>query len=70
MDKPVQLFLSYTRKDEAAVAQLYERLAASLVNWEQWVLMQIVGKTPPDPTRPALASKYANQPILNAPKSD
>lgn len=27
-DKPVQLFLSYTRKDEAAVAQFYERLAS------------------------------------------
>ena len=27
-EKPVQLFLSYTRKDETAVAQLYERLAS------------------------------------------
>ena len=35
MDKPVQLFLSYTRKDEAAVAQLYERLAA--VGLKPWM---------------------------------
>ena len=34
-DKPVQLFLSYTRKDEAAVAQLYERLAA--VGLKPWM---------------------------------
>jgi hypothetical protein len=34
-DKPVQLFLSYTRKDEAAVARLYERLAA--VGLKPWM---------------------------------
>ena len=35
MDKPVQLFLSYTREDEAAVAQLYERLAT--VGLKPWM---------------------------------
>ena len=39
----------------------------SSVAVKQRVLKLIVGKSPPDPTRPALASEYASQPILNAP---
>ena len=43
-------------------------LAANLSDLESRLPTLISIYAPPDPTRPALASKHANQPILDAPK--
>ena len=43
-------------------------LAASLDSLVSRMPTQVSSDAPPDPTRPALPNKYADQPILNAPK--
>ena len=45
-------------------------LSAGVGEDKQWVPKLIISRAPPDPTRPALTYKYADQPILNAPKSN
>ncbi len=42
-------------------------LAAVVANWESRMLKLTDGRSPPDPTRPALAFRYSIKPILNSP---